>query len=102
MSIQNLTTCLLERFIFVHIYHIRVQHLQCDGKVVLAMDGLFGLPRKKSAGVSHRDAVHGNLFFYDQALVDDCVNNAGNTNSKSNNILFTSKFTCISRTVMIS
>ena len=35
------------------------------------MDGLFGLPRKK--GVSHRDAVHGSLFFCDQDHVDQYV-----------------------------
>lgn len=38
------------------------------------MDGLFGLPRKKSAGESHRDALHGNIFFCDQAAVDEFVN----------------------------
>ena len=38
-----------------------------------AIDGLFGLPRKKSAGVSHRSAVQGDLFFCDQAYVDEFV-----------------------------
>ena len=30
-----------------------------------SMDGLFGLPRKKSAGKSHRPSLHGHLFFED-------------------------------------
>ena len=38
-----------------------------------ALDGLFRLPRKKSAGVSHRPAVHGSLFFCNQAAVDEFV-----------------------------
>ena len=37
------------------------------------MDALFGLPRKKAAGKSQRDALHGHLFFGDQAAVDDHV-----------------------------
>lgn len=48
--------------------------LKDGGKVVYAIDGLFGLPRKKSAGVSHRTAVQGNFFFCDQDHVDQCVN----------------------------
>ena len=37
------------------------------------MDALFGLPRKKSAGSSYRDALHGDLFFGNQAAVDEHV-----------------------------
>jgi len=37
------------------------------------VDALFGLPRKKSAGTSHRDPLHGSLFFGDQAAVDEYV-----------------------------
>ena len=37
------------------------------------MDALFGLPRKKSAGVSHHDPLLGNLFFYNQSCVDQFV-----------------------------
>jgi len=40
---------------------------------VYAIDGLFGLPHKKSAGVSHRSAIQGDLFFCDQAYVDEFV-----------------------------
>ena len=40
---------------------------------MLSLDALFGLPRKKSAGTSHRDALHGDLFFCDQAAVDEYV-----------------------------
>lgn len=41
--------------------------------MILSMDALFGLPRKKSAGNSYRDALHGDLFFGDQAAVDEYV-----------------------------
>lgn len=37
------------------------------------MDALFGLPRKKSAGCSYRDPLHGQLFFAQQNLVDEYV-----------------------------
>lgn len=43
------------------------------GTLVLQMDALFGLPRKKAAGVSHRDSLHGDLFFGDQTAVDEHV-----------------------------
>ena len=42
--------------------------------MVLSIDGLFGLPRKKSAGKSYRNAVHGGLFFCNQSNVDQFVN----------------------------
>ena len=38
-----------------------------------ALDALFGLPRKRAAGVSHRPALHGNLFFCNQDSVDEFV-----------------------------
>ena len=44
-----------------------------------AIDGLFGLPRKKAAGVSHRRALQGDLFFCDQASVDEFVKKSSNT-----------------------
>ena len=40
-----------------------------------ALDGLFGLPRKKSAGESLRPPLHGSLFFCDQSDVDEFVDN---------------------------
>ena len=43
---------------------------------VYSLDALFGLPRKKSAGESIRSPLHGDLFFCDQAEVDDFVVNA--------------------------
>ena len=33
------------------------------------MDALFGLPRKKAAGVSYREPLHGDLFFNNQSAV---------------------------------
>ena len=38
------------------------------------MDAIFGLPRKKAAGESYRDALHGQLFFFNQIDVDAYVN----------------------------
>ena len=46
------------------------------------MDALFGLPRKKVAGRSQRDALHGHLFFGDQAAVDEHVIRIGNKSQK--------------------
>ena len=46
---------------------------QDSGTVVLSMDALFGLPRKKSAGRSYRDPLHGDLFFGNQASIDEYV-----------------------------
>ena len=37
------------------------------------MDALFGLPREKTARVSHRDPLHGDLFWGDQTAVDEPV-----------------------------
>ena len=41
--------------------------------MVVSIDALFGLPRKKAAGVSHRDAIHGSLYFGQQERVDEHV-----------------------------
>ena len=58
------------------------------------MDGLFGLPRKKSAGRSHRPSLHGHLFFEDQEGVDQFVSEAQRRLSKNDaNVGF-----CISNT----
>lgn len=40
------------------------------------MDALFGLARKKSAGQSHRDPLHGHVFFKNQVSVDEHVASA--------------------------
>ena len=37
------------------------------------MDALFGLPRKKAAGQSVREPIHGHLLFGDQASADEFV-----------------------------
>ena len=44
-----------------------------SNKFVFAMDALFGLPRKKSAGTSYRAPLHCELFFVDQCAVDQFV-----------------------------
>lgn len=45
-------------------------HVQDSGKVVLSFDALFGLPRKRAAGQSYREPLHGSLMFCDQNKVD--------------------------------
>lgn len=47
-----------------------------DGTKVVSIDALFGLPRRKLAGQSHRNSLHGSLFFADQLLVDSFVENS--------------------------
>ena len=47
-----------------------------------AIDGLFGLPRKKAAGVSHRKALQGHLFFCNQEDVDEFVGKSSNSKSR--------------------
>ena len=37
------------------------------------MDALFGLPRRKLAGESFRNPLHGHVFFGDQESVDEYV-----------------------------
>ena len=44
-----------------------------SGTLVLSFDTLFGLLRKKSAGISHRNSLHGNLLFGVQKAVDEHV-----------------------------
>lgn len=44
--------------------------------MVYSLDALFGLPRKKSAGRSFRQPVHGDIFFCDQGAVDEFVNSS--------------------------
>ena len=57
--------------------------MQDSGKKILAMDALFGLPRKKSAGISHQDPLNGELFFSTQSEVDQFVADCENTTTKS-------------------
>ena len=40
---------------------------------MISMDAIFGLPRKKSAGRSFRQPLHGRLFFENQDDVDEFV-----------------------------
>jgi hypothetical protein len=58
---------------------------QNGGKVVYALDALFGLPRKKSAGVSYRGPLHGELFFYEQSPVDQFLIECENLKTSSSN-----------------
>ena len=47
--------------------------IQEKGSVIISMDGHFGLPRRKLAGQSHRDPLHGHVFFKNQFSVDEHV-----------------------------
>ena len=47
------------------------------------MDALFGLPRKKSAGVSYKPSLLGSLFLGDQSIVDQFVTENKKTKSLS-------------------
>ena len=44
--------------------------------MIVSIDAIFGLPRKKSAGESVRAPLHGHLFFHDQTVVDEYVESA--------------------------
>ena len=59
-------------------------YFKADGKVAYAMDALFGLPRKKSAGVSYQDPLHVDLFFCDQSSVDQFVAESKSTKTTPN------------------
>lgn len=50
--------------------------------MVLSMDAIFGLPRKKSAGISYGDAFHGHYFFEDQFKVDEFVSSVPSRKQK--------------------
>ena len=56
--------------------------------MVYAMDALFGLPRKKSAGTSYQDPLHGNLFFCNQSAVDQFVTESQQPKPTSNVSIF--------------
>ena len=40
---------------------------------MVAIDAIFGLPRKKSAGSSYQDPLFGSLYFSEQSSVDEFV-----------------------------
>ena len=44
-----------------------------SNNLIFAMDAIFGLPRKKSAGTSFRAPLHKELFFEDQSAVDQFI-----------------------------
>ena len=46
-----------------------------QGVLIESFDALFGLPRKKSAGSSVREPLHGQNIFNKQSDVDDFIDN---------------------------
>ena len=70
-------------------------------KVIVSIDGIFGLPRKKAAGESVRPPLHGQLFFHDQNMVDEYVGSAAKVNSTctSNKVTFARRCTLVNSDV---
>ncbi len=66
------------------LFNVFLKAINSDGKLVFAMDALFGLTRKKAAGASHRDPLHDRLFFCDQSAVDQFL--ADSTQQKASNV----------------
>lgn len=54
--------------------------------MIVSMDAIFGLPRKLAAGKSVRAPLHGDVFFCDQSMVDEYVENASKRKSTSASI----------------
>ncbi len=46
---------------------------QVGGDVIISMDAVFGLPRRKNAGRMFKESLHGHLWFADQTDVDTYV-----------------------------
>ena len=55
---------------------------------MISLDAIFGLPRKKSAGRSFRQPLHGMLFFENQDEVDQFVEATPASNKQINKVLF--------------
>ena len=68
-----MSTGLFTILVGIFIIMCYVHDCQDDGKYICSMDALFGLPRKKAAGVSYREPLHGDLFFNNQSAVDQFV-----------------------------
>ena len=56
-----------------------------SGTVIISIDALFGLTRKKSAGISHTEPLNGNTYFINQVEVDKFVDSS--PNSIQNNVM---------------
>ncbi len=54
------------------------------GTAVVSMDALFGLPRKRSAGTSHREPLSENLYFQPQNEVDEFLQKQSSEPNTSN------------------
>ena len=52
---------------------ILIFYVQSNGTQIISMDGVFGLCRKKSAGVSVRPPLFSGVFFEEQQAVDEFV-----------------------------
>ena len=59
-----------------------------SGAMIISLDALFGLPRKKAAWKSHRDPLHGDLFFGNQSSVDEHVAMYRIPNHQAGNVCF--------------
>ena len=61
--------------------------LKENGTLFESMDALFGLPRKKPAGSSVRDPLHGSRFFYNQDEVDKFVQSQDSSGTTVSHLL---------------
>ena len=58
--------------------------LKEKGTAIVSMDALFGLPRKRSAGTSHRNPLYNNLYFLQQNEVDEFIQQQRNEPAENN------------------
>lgn len=57
-------------------------YLQESGTVTIALDGNFGLVRKKNSGNSYGPPVYGTVYFVSQDETDEFVASYNNDNAK--------------------
>ncbi|XP_028407837.1 uncharacterized protein LOC114530415 [Dendronephthya gigantea] len=59
-----------------------------NGKLFVSLDACFGLPRKKTSGMSYREPLSDNMFFHNQDKVDEFVSSypVASGNSCSNKV----------------
>ena len=55
---------------------------------MISVDALFGRPRKKCAGISFRQPLHGMLYFENQDEVDLFVEPAPRVKRQSNKVIY--------------
>ena len=85
-NVSSLSTSSMRLSNYNAIYVFAYCLFQGSGKVIVSMDAIFGLPRKKAAGESVRQPLHGHLFFDEQSQVDKYVSNATKVRSSTSKV----------------